>query len=108
MEPESIPPKETLESAVSDEKTPPTTAAANNAMTEEEKAQRDAKLRPEREAGFGDYVVSISRIMNDADVSNAKIEDLLICEALGFRTLWNGIGGSLGIRCRMSNPYTKT
>ncbi|KAI1394220.1 P-loop containing nucleoside triphosphate hydrolase protein [Hypoxylon trugodes] len=54
MEPESINPKETAD--VLDEKAPPTTAPSSNATTEEEKARRDAKLRPEREANFSDYV----------------------------------------------------
>ncbi|KAI1408914.1 P-loop containing nucleoside triphosphate hydrolase protein [Hypoxylon sp. FL1857] len=56
MEPESIPPKETLDPAALDEKTQPPTTTASNATTEEEKAQRDAKLRPEREAAIGDYI----------------------------------------------------
>ncbi|CAJ2500962.1 Uu.00g038150.m01.CDS01 [Anthostomella pinea] len=54
MEPESLEPKTMALPGVM-EKEPPSTATGN-AMTKEEEAQQDAKLRPEREANFSDYI----------------------------------------------------
>jgi hypothetical protein len=48
-----------LEGAKHDTSSPPGDAA-NPAARKEEEAKQDAKLRPEREAGFGDYIVCSS------------------------------------------------
>ncbi|KAI1774119.1 P-loop containing nucleoside triphosphate hydrolase protein [Hypoxylon cercidicola] len=56
MEPEPIERKEAMDTTILDEKSLSATAPGNTTSTEEEKAQRDAKLRPEREATFRDYI----------------------------------------------------
>ncbi|KAI1376245.1 P-loop containing nucleoside triphosphate hydrolase protein [Hypoxylon crocopeplum] len=56
MKPEPTETKGTSDPVVLDENTLPPSSASNATTTEEEKAQRDAKLRPEREAAFGDYI----------------------------------------------------
>ncbi|KAF3055621.1 Multidrug resistance protein 1B [Daldinia childiae] len=53
---EATDPKATLESAIDEKMAPPTASTDNAITTEEEKARRDAKLRPEREAVFSDYI----------------------------------------------------
>lgn len=59
MAPESIERKEAVDTTVLDEKSLSATTPGNaTTAAEEERAQRDAKLRPEREATFGDYIVS--------------------------------------------------
>ncbi|KAI1765345.1 P-loop containing nucleoside triphosphate hydrolase protein [Hypoxylon sp. FL1150] len=56
MEPGPIERKEAMDTTVVDEKSLSATSPGNATSTEEEKAARDAKLRPEREATFGDYI----------------------------------------------------
>ncbi|XXG94109.1 hypothetical protein Hte_000361 [Hypoxylon texense] len=56
MAPESIERKEAMDTTVLDEKSLSAATPGNATTAEEERAQRDAKLRPEREAGFGDYI----------------------------------------------------
>ncbi|KAI1659984.1 P-loop containing nucleoside triphosphate hydrolase protein [Daldinia decipiens] len=53
---ETIDSKATLGSAFDEKMAPPTASTDNAIATKEEEAQRDAKLRPEREAVFSDYI----------------------------------------------------
>lgn len=49
-----------MESVPVGEKPAALASAVADVTTKEEQAQQDAKLRPEREAKLGDYIVSIS------------------------------------------------
>ncbi|KAI2615648.1 P-loop containing nucleoside triphosphate hydrolase protein [Hypoxylon sp. NC1633] len=81
MEPESTEPKATLNPAVLDEKTLPPPSTGNEA-TKEEEAQRDAKLRPEREATFRDYI----RVFK-----YAKFWDIILMVAALLAAMGSGI-----------------
>lgn len=71
MEPGPIERKEAMDTTILDEKSLSATAPGNTTSEEEEKAARDAKLRPEREATFGDYIVSTS--LNTSNQSTALL-----------------------------------
>lgn len=95
-----------LESVVDEKIALPTASTDNAITTEEEKAQRDAKLRPEREAVFSDYIVRASpSITTYLDIADAGLEDLQICYLLGFRSYGCCSYSSRRIRCRTYRSY---
>ncbi|KAI0175754.1 P-loop containing nucleoside triphosphate hydrolase protein [Hypoxylon sp. FL1284] len=82
MEPESIEPKKAIDTTVLDEKLQSASPHNNATTAEEEKARRDAKLRPEREAKFGDYI----RVF-----SYAKFWDLVLMAAALLAAAGSGV-----------------
>jgi hypothetical protein len=75
-------------------------ATADADLNKEERAAQDAKLRPEREAKFADYLVSILCVGDlcsvDAYHTPAR---LFICEGVGHPTHGHRRHCLYGIRC---------
>ncbi|KAI1498378.1 P-loop containing nucleoside triphosphate hydrolase protein [Biscogniauxia marginata] len=82
MEPESLEPKSTPPASEPGGEKPPISTMTGDAVIEPEKAIPDAKLRPEREAGMGDYI----RIFK-----YAKFWDFLLMIAAALAAMGSGI-----------------
>lgn len=80
----------------------PAASVVADPTTKEEQAEQDAKLRPEREAAFGDYLVSTASTSGYEAVTNCKTASLQVCSGLGSPSPCRRRGGSCWIRSRMS------
>ncbi len=81
----------------------PAAFAVADATTKEEEAKQDAKLQPEREAGFKDYLVSTAPMSTPQAATDCTIASFWICSRMGPPPLCSRRSGGRGRRSRRSN-----